>query len=751
MNNEKIFQGEITKMLYSTAANYIGTGETIMFRLINFDNIIYFAEEISTRCIFPIFTLHKNSNNYPQIRTHSYVDYGLYYIYFPLVEGKKIFEYQAEESSLVGAGISIPSPESIDKYQRNKKQGRNWVKKIQQMEAANKFMCDINTIKLKIRLRQNNPAPHDSIALEEISEFGYDLKTQQNLCELIGREEEIKKIVKAVGIRQQSVLLIGESGSGKTSIVEKLALDIKNNSCPLLEDKIIFYLNIASLTAGTKYRGDFEKNLLKVVNFCRNHPGQIILFIDEIHSLYKLGSSDGSALDCMNMLKPYISNGTLTIIGATTQTEYEEYMTNDTAFLRRFENIEISSPDKQMNIQIILSYIAYLESKYNIQLSFNEEERYQLAEYIFKITDGKNISMAKNIQTGNPTLSKSIIENAFVEAIYNGRKFVTQEDINTAIQEFNGLSLTFMSEFGYELGKQQNLCHLIAREEETKKIIKAIAIKKNSVILVGDSDSGKTSIVVKLALDIKNQKYPLLNNKMIFNLNVASLSSGTKYRGDFENKIIKLINCCKKYKGQIILFIDEIHTLYKLGSCDGQALDVMSMLKPYISNGTLTIIGTTTKTAYEEYMTRDPAFLKEFEKIDVPVPDDKIKFQILLSYISDLENKYKIKLALNDYERSELVKYIINISNIKNQRNCGDIKIAGSTISKKIIEDAFTEAIYNEKKFVTVEEIYLAIINCDKLSPSFRMTKVEELKHMLSIVQEEKKSPLVLKLTNPNA
>lgn len=138
--------------------------------------------------------------------------------------------------------------------------------------------------------KEYNENDYPSLNLRPISNMGFDLSTQQELCNLIGREEELKKIIKTVAIKGKSVILLGEPGAGKTSIIEKLALDIRNRKSRFLNGKVIFSLNTANVVAGTKYRGEFEERLRELIDFCKKNKGKIILFIDEIHTLYGLGA-----------------------------------------------------------------------------------------------------------------------------------------------------------------------------------------------------------------------------------------------------------------------------------------------------------------------------------------------------------------------------------------------------------------------------------------------------------------------------
>lgn len=458
MKGETLFLSNIRQIDINLSSK---TEEEIIFRIINFGNIYYFAQEISTGCIFPTYSFGANytSTSMP-VRTYSYIRLGKYFVFCPLEGSDDTFKYCLDEAFISGKKKTYrqPSIKEVNKYLEEKKGDIIWKRKIEEMEAQNEYMCDITLIKEKINQLRNNDNVLDidfnkvkpdyieyvpSIDLKSIENFGYDLSTQDNLCNLISREEEKKKIIKTVAIRNKSVLLIGEPGSGKTSIPESLALDIKNRRSPWLNDKIIFYLDTASLVSGTKYRGEFEDKFLEFINFCTEYKDRIIIFIDEMHTLYGLGRTSDSSIDAMNILKPYITKGDLTIIGATTEKEYQEYMANDPAFLRRFEEVKVSVPDRNMNIQIILSYINDLQTKYKIKLDISENIIQDIADFIIEVTDPKHQRVVGINKVVNPTISKNIIEEAFAEAVYNNQNMVTLDDICLAILSSDKFPLTY--------------------------------------------------------------------------------------------------------------------------------------------------------------------------------------------------------------------------------------------------------------------------------------------------------------------
>ena len=188
-----------------------------------------------------------------------------------------------------------------------------------------------------------------------LDKFGEDLneKSKTKIDGVIGREKEISRIIQILTRRtKNNPVLIGEAGVGKTAIVEGLAKKIQEGAVPdVIRDKRIINIDMANLVAGTKYRGDFEKRISDTLNEAKENE-DIILFIDEIHTLIGAGSSEGS-LDASNILKPYLSRGDITVIGATTINEYRKYIEKEVAFERRMQPIMVEEPTVDETIQII--------------------------------------------------------------------------------------------------------------------------------------------------------------------------------------------------------------------------------------------------------------------------------------------------------------------------------------------------------------------------------------------------------------
>ncbi|WP_209346980.1 ATP-dependent chaperone ClpB [Pontixanthobacter sp. CEM42] len=207
---------------------------------------------------------------------------------------------------------------------------------------------------------------------------------------VIGRDEEIRRTVQILARRtKNNPALIGEPGTGKTAIAEGLALRIANGDVPdSLKGRTLMSLDMGSLIAGAKYRGEFEERLKAVLDEVKGADGQIILFIDEMHTLIGAGASEGS-MDASNLLKPALSRGELHCIGATTLDEYQKYVEKDPALQRRFQSVYIDEPSVEDTISILRGL----------------KEKYELHHGV-RITDGALVAAA--------TLSNRYIQNRFL-------------------------------------------------------------------------------------------------------------------------------------------------------------------------------------------------------------------------------------------------------------------------------------------------------------------------------------------------
>ena len=221
-------------------------------------------------------------------------------------------------------------------------------------------------------MMQNESLENDENILEKYGRDVVELARQGKIDPVIGRDDEIRRIIKILSRKtKNNPVLIGEPGVGKTAIIEGLARRIVSGDIPdSLKDKTIFELDMASLVAGAKYRGEFEERLKAVLKKIKESEGKIILFIDEIHLIVGAGKVDG-AMDAGNILKPMLARGELHCIGATTLDEYHKYIEKDQALERRFQKVMVSEPTVEDTISILRGLKERFEVHHGVHIKDN--------------------------------------------------------------------------------------------------------------------------------------------------------------------------------------------------------------------------------------------------------------------------------------------------------------------------------------------------------------------------------------------
>ena len=240
------------------------------------------------------------------------------------------------------------------------------------VNALNLKQKDIEKAEMERRHNMKMDSAESENQVDALSKYGRDLVQDVKdgkIDPVIGRDDEIRRVIEILSRKtKNNPILIGEPGFGKTAIVEGLAWRIIKQDVPFgLKDKKLIELDMGSLIAGAKYRGEFEERLKAVLNEVKQADGNIILFIDEIHNLVGAGKTEGS-MDAANLLKPMLARGELKCIGATTFDEYRQYIEKDAALERRFQKIQVEEPSVEETISILRGLKDRFESHHGVQI-----------------------------------------------------------------------------------------------------------------------------------------------------------------------------------------------------------------------------------------------------------------------------------------------------------------------------------------------------------------------------------------------
>ena len=390
--------------------------------------------------------------------------------------------------------------------------------------------------------------------------------------------------------------------------------------------------------------------------------------------------------------------------------------------------------------------------------------KYNLTYKNFKKELIKVIGMAskESVNILYTPLLKIVIENASKKANKEQKELDEFYLLSSLLNEQDGIALQIVSNMGvdtesltneinkpsliYQLGvslNEKESDRVYLRDKEINEVMEILLRKnKNNPLLIGHAGVGKTAIAYELAHMIKEGNVPdKLKNKEIVLINTSTLIAGTKYRGEFELRVNNLIKEVMKCKN-IILFIDEIHTIVKTGASDG-SIDAANILKPYLARGDIKIIGATTYEEYNEYIKKDPALVRRFTPVMVNEPSNKDMLTIMDKVKKNYESFYDLKINKNT------IKYLIDITdkylpNSYNPDKC--IEILDTVCSKKLI-DMYKDN--SKNKIISNEDIFDVIKNRVNIS-TLREDKINELYDELKEKYNEKIVKNIVNLIKDN-
>lgn len=357
-----------------------------------------------------------------------------------------------------------------------------------------------------------------------------------------------------------------------------------------------------------------------------------------------------------------------------------------------------------------LNYYNYKKNLLKIIGSATKESKYILYTPLLRLVINK---ARENSDKDN----KELDEYYLLSSLLSYKDGIGYSIVNNMGIDLDALTLELnnqgvLSEFGTVLNDEAT-DKIYLRDKEITNIMEILLRKnKNNPLLIGHAGVGKTALVKELARRIKVGDVPVeLKNKKIISVQVSTLISGTKYRGEFEARVNDLIKECIKNKN-IILFIDEIHTIMKTGSSEG-AIDAGNILKPYLCNGEIKIIGATTISEYNEYIKKDQALLRRFTPIMVNEPSLKDMEFILNKVKKSYEVYYKLKINKNivNYIISNTDKYMPNLYNPDKS-----IEVLDTVCSKKILDNYVNKSKDINIKMIDVDSLIkerVNIINID--------------------------------------
>lgn len=322
-------------------------------------------------------------------------------------------------------------------------------------------------------------------SLKRLEKYGRNLTKEAyegSLDPLIGREEEIESAIRILSRRiKNNPILIGEAGVGKTAIVEGLVQKIAADEVPdKLKNKIVISLDMASLVAGTKYRGDFEDRLRKILEIIKESDGKIILFIDEIHNIIGAGNSSG-AMDTANILKPMLARGEILTIGATTIDEYKKHIEKDAALDRRFQKILVEEPSVEKSLEILRGLRPSYQAHHKVHISDQAiNDAVKLSKRFLSYR--KLPDVAIDVMDEAAAIAKMNLDKMPAEIDNLSKELISLESKLLAIEEEKSESLENLKQIKEKIDTiSKNRKEKVSLYEKEKDRLESILLSKNSL------------------------------------------------------------------------------------------------------------------------------------------------------------------------------------------------------------------------------------------------------------------------------